>query len=75
MLDLNPDNSEDLYKQQRKVLHWDRKKKKYIKLGMNEIDGVTGRRKKTDHGAGGPKKKKVKAKDKTKAKAKPKKKK
>jgi hypothetical protein len=59
MLDLNPDSSEDLYKQQRKVLHWDRKKKKYIKLGMNEIDGVTGRRKKTDHGAGGPKKKKV----------------
>ena len=59
MLDLNPDNSEDLYKQQRKVLHWDRKKKKYIKLGMNEIDGVTGRRKKTDHGASGSKKKKV----------------
>ena len=58
MLDLNPDAVEDMHKQQRKVLHWDRKKKKYIKLGMNEIDGATGKRKKTDHGKGNQGKKK-----------------
>ena len=57
MLDLNPDSHEELYHKKKLVSHWDRKKKKYIKVGLDEIDGVTGRRKKTDHGASNAKNK------------------
>ena len=60
VLDLNPDSTEDLYKTQRRTMkHWDRKKKKYITIQMNEIDRITGKRKKPPPTGGSKKKSKT----------------
>ena len=50
VLDLNPDDKDELASRNKQVKLWDRKKKKYIKLGLQEIDQMTGKRKKTPAG-------------------------
>lgn len=60
MLDLNSDSHEGLLKDNRKrTTYWDRKKKKYIQIGIDEIDKITGKRKKQNDGHGSKKKKKT----------------
>ena len=60
MLDLNPDSREELHRVGKRMLqHWDRKKKKYITVAMNEIDRITGKRKKPPPTGSGKKKSKT----------------